>query len=438
MNRDCILLKKQISSGYWPGFTMAMYPNQFAYKKMHVNLREIWKDCKEVNLYFHIPFCKSICPFCGFFTVAKPKDEYIKKYIDKLCNQIRFYSDTFEQKVLIKSICFGGGTPNAIDVESYQQIFDTLRECNFEFDKDLEPSMEVSPELLEENYVKRLYEIGIRRLSLGVQTLDFNLRNKIHRLNNYNYYELLNMIRKNGMNINIDIMYGLANQTIDMVVDTLEKLLEIMPETISLYPLAGKGNSILNKETSISKYDYFRACRKLLENNNYYCESNIKFVKKNQKSTHQQKIYEYQGVPTMGLGCAARSYNYYVHYSVEQSFDSKNRMKMLDDYIEKDFEDFEWFGVTIDELERKSRYGVYGFFMGTVDLDKYNKLFNSDFEEDFKDALDALYFNNLIIKEGNTIKLNYEGRVYTDLVCTRFWSSKNKELYEMERRNGNE
>lgn len=435
MNRDQILLKKQIATGYWPGFTMAMYPNQFAYQKIDIDLKKIWKDCKEVNLYFHIPFCKSLCPYCGFFTVIKQNDEYIKTYIDKVCEQIKFYSDTFEQKVIIKSICFGGGTPNAIDVENYKQIFDTLKKCNFIFDEELEPSMEVSPELLNEEYVKRLYEIGIRRLSLGVQTLDFDLRNKIHRLNNYNYIDLLNMIRKNGMNINIDIMYGLANQNIEMVLDTLIKLLEIMPETISLYPLAGKGNSILNKETSISKYDYFRACRKLLLNNGYYCESNIKFVRKNQKSTHQQKIYEYQGVPTMGIGCAARSYNNYVHYSIESSFDSKNRMKMLNDYINKDFEEHEWFGVNIDENERKSRFGVYGFFMGIVDLNKYRVLFNSEFEEDFKESLDALYFNKLIEKDGEIIKINDEGRVYTDLICTRFWSDNNKKLYGEIRKN---
>lgn len=87
MNISSKILKKQIEMGFWPDFTMAMYPSQFAYKKMNIVLAEIWKNTSKVNVYYHIPLCN---------------------------------------KVYIKSICFGGGTPNHIPVKAYYEIFDTL------------------------------------------------------------------------------------------------------------------------------------------------------------------------------------------------------------------------------------------------------------------------------------------------------------------------
>ena len=81
MNRTERILANQIKMGYWPGYTMAMYPSQFAYSKTDVDFKEIWKDTKEVNLYLHIPFCKSLCPYCGFFTIANNDMSYMDRSI---------------------------------------------------------------------------------------------------------------------------------------------------------------------------------------------------------------------------------------------------------------------------------------------------------------------------------------------------------------------
>ncbi len=436
MNRIAKMLKTQMKMGYWTGFTMAMYPGQFAYEKIDVDFEKVWSDRKEVNLYYHIPFCKSLCPYCGFFTIANDDTSYINKYVEQLNNQMREYASFLNNGNggVIKSICFGGGTPNYIPLEAYEKIFDTLHKSYLFFDDAIEPSMEISPEIINEEYIKGLSQIGIRRLSLGVQSLNVSLRKKINRENNYDLLQLADIMRKYNMNINIDVMSGLVGQTPKMFMDTLEKLMEFKPETISIYPLAGRGSSMIKKSEQImsnkEKYELFREFYDFLLNQDYYCESGIKFVKKNQSSTHQQKIYEYQGIDTMGVGCAARSYNYHTHYTVESGFNHKKRHQVLDEFLQDGYRNMNYYGIHIDEQERKCRFAIYGLFIGRVELDKYKELFNTVFEDDFKEQVEAILELELVKREGNCLISTKEGITYTDIMCYQFWSKSVNEKYK--------
>lgn len=293
--------------------------------------------------------------------------------------------------------------------------------------------MEVSPELLDEDYIKILAELGIKRLSLGIQSLDLSIRKSANRNKSYNIYEILDIIRKYKLNINIDLINGMEFQTADSFMDTLKQIILFKPENISIYPLAGNNSSMFkindNVMSNKEKYDLFKRYYEFLLNNNYYCESNIKFVLKNQSSTHQQKIYEYQGIETLGIGCAARSYNNHIHYSLEKKFNINNRKKLLNEYINYEFNDMNWYGIQIDKDEHKSRFAIYGFLINNIDLIRYKKLFNSNFEDDFKYELEALFILKLAKKNGNLIVLTEKGRVYTDIICMQFWSNKIKDLY---------
>ncbi len=438
MNLSSKILQKQIKMGFWPGFTMAMYPSQFAYRKLNIDLNKIWSNSSQVNLYYHIPFCKSKCPYCGFFSVTQNDDEVMMKYINKLNAQAQYYNEMFNKKIIIKSICFGGGTPNHVPIKAYYNIFDNLSRMNVDFDASLEPSMEISPEIINEDYIKQLRQIGIKRLSLGVQSLDSRLRTSINRSNNYDLFQLVNLIRKYDMNINIDVINGLVGQTPEMFIDTLEALMTFKPETISVYPLAGNNSSMLNIGNNImtnkEKYILFDRFYQYLSDNGYYCESHVKFVKSNQTSTHQQKIYEYQGVETLGFGCAARSYNQYVHYSLEPTFNMCAAYSLLQDYMEKTYEEYEWFGIEMDEYELKSRFAIYGFLTNQLDADDYFVKFKSHFSDDFKEEIEIVIENGLVERiDENQYVLTRKGRTYTDLVCMQFWSKKVRELYKESR-----
>ena len=434
MNKIEKLLRTQKKLGYWPGFTMAMYPSQFAYEEVKVDFERIWKDRNEVNLYYHIPFCKSLCPYCGFFTIAQNDKDYIRKYVSKINEQLNTYVGYFQKKGTIKSICFGGGTPNYAPIDCYDSIFENLNRLNVCLDEKIEPSMEVSPELIDEDYIRDLHSIGIKRLSLGVQSLNLDIRRTINRESNYNLLQLVEIMRKYKMNINIDVMSGIAGQTKESFMDTIHTLMEFKPETISIYPMAGKDSSMIKKSENImtnkEKYELFREYYDYLLDHGYYCESNVKFVLKNQPSTHQQKIYEYQGIDTMGIGCAARSYNHYTHYSVEDRFNPAKRKTLLDEYLQKDFREMTYFGIHMNEMERKCRFAIYGIFIGCVDMKKYYGDFGSSFKSDFSEQVEALLNLGFVTEtEDDKLLLTKEGRVYTDLICVQFWSEDVKKVY---------
>lgn len=425
-------ISKMIQTGFWPGFVVGMYPSQFAYRPIKVDFN-CWRKVREVNLYYHIPFCKWKCPYCTFFMTVHYDDEVAARYIDKVNEQFNFINSYFEEPMVVKSICFGGGTPNSIHVNLYEKIFDTLRKANVIFHEDLEPSMEVSPEILDEPYIKRLAEIGIKRLSLGVQSLDKDLRKSINRKENLNIYDIVDILRKYNLNINFDVMYGLEGQTAESFMDTLKELVKLTPETFSLYPLAGSKTSMFKKKDSLmttkERYQLFDVFYDHLTSNGYECESHVKFKKKNQHSTHQQKIYEYQGTPTLGLGCGARSYNEHVHYTTEYTKNSLTARKYIDEYIEKDYKDLQFCGFEMNEDENKRRTVIYAFFMGKLDPKIYFDKYGTDIWQDFHVELNALLQNDLIEIKDNEVYLTRKGRKYTDLVGFIFWSEDVASMY---------
>ena len=440
MNNLSKILKKQIEWGFWPGFVMAMYPSQFTYEKVDIDVQDIWKNTTDINLYYHIPFCKWKCPYCGFFSVLQKDDEFMHRYVYKMIEQVKYYNSAFQKKVNIKSICFGGGTPNYLPIQYYYEIFNNLSNMNVSFSSELEPSMEISPEIIDENYVRQLKDIGIKRLSLGVQSLDENIRTSINRSNNYSLIQMVELLRKYDMRINIDIINGLEGQTPELFMSTLLEILAFKPENISIYPLAGKNSSVFKRDknimTSKEKYMLFNEYYDYLTSNGYDCESHVKFVRSDQSSTHQQKIYEYQGVETLGLGCAARSYNRFYHYSLESQFNMKttNRIELLDHFLKTPFDEYIWYGIKIDEVEQKCRYVIYSFLVKQLEGQKYYDLFGTKFTDDFEEEIKAVIDNGLINQTSDDLfEITKKGRTYTDLLCMQFWSDKVKQIYDAKR-----
>ncbi|HCE2475714.1 TPA: radical SAM protein [Vibrio parahaemolyticus] len=437
MNSNYIKLKTQIKMGYWPGFIVGMYPSQFAYQPLNVDFHKAWKDVEEVNLYFHIPFCRWSCSFCTFFKVVEKKEDVFNRYVDKVIEQIQFYNRVFDRPIRVKSICFGGGTPNAIPAYSYIRIFDALKKTNFFYDKDLEPSIEVSPEDITLDYLKVLKTAGIQRVSMGVQSLRQDLRRDIGRGRNLEVSDILNDCRDLGLNINIDVINGIKHQDPDAFMDTLRELVEFGPETISTYILSGTDNGLIKNDPGFmstkEKYAVFEEYYDYLTKNGYECESHVKFIKCGQNSTHQQKIYEYQGTPTLGIGCGARSYAPNIHYGNPWHQDKHKANKLIDDYISKPFEDLDWEGFVMNNDENKRRHVIYAWFMGVLDNDIYQQTFGSDFKEDFESEYQALINLDLVQCEGCLIKLNKKGRKYTDLIGVMFWSDKIEHMFNEDR-----
>ena len=176
---------------------------------------------KIYNTYIHIPFCERKCNYCDF-TSLKGTDNQIEKYVNYLLKEIDIYSKDYDLSEKQDTIYFGGGTPSLLPIDSLKIIL-----SRFFYDENTEITIEVNPKTVNINKLKEYRNLGINRLSIGIQTFnDENLKvlGRIH--NSEEAIEVYNMAREVGFkNISLDVMFSLPNQTLEMLKVDLEKLI---------------------------------------------------------------------------------------------------------------------------------------------------------------------------------------------------------------------
>ena len=203
---------------------------------------------KKVGIYIHIPFCKQKCKYCDFvsFQCAEEKaEEYFKclvKEIVEEADKLKF--ETVEKNIEIDTIYIGGGTPSAVSENFIEKIIYTIKE-NYNVSKNAEITIEINPGTVDENKLKKYFEIGINRVSIGLQSANNKLLNMLGRIHNYEQFEdTYNLARKVGFeNINVDLMIGLPNQSIDDVEVSVKEIIKKFPEHISVYSLIVEENT---------------------------------------------------------------------------------------------------------------------------------------------------------------------------------------------------
>ena len=188
------------------------------------------------SIYIHIPFCRHRCNYCDFVTTAG-KQAYIPAYVDALKKEFRVVSDV-SHELRVHSIYFGGGTPSLLSISQYKKLLDSLK-SHFFMTEDCEISLEANPGTLSSEYLLGLKNLGINRISIGVQSTDpFDLKrlDRIHT--NEEVLIINNSIRKAGLNnLNLDLIFGLPWQSLDGWKNSLERAIYLQPEHFSLYSL---------------------------------------------------------------------------------------------------------------------------------------------------------------------------------------------------------
>jgi oxygen-independent coproporphyrinogen III oxidase len=199
----------------------------------------------EVDLYIHIPFCQSLCWYCGCNRVISKDSAKGTEYISYLKKEWQIYLDSFE-KIKIKSIHFGGGTPNFLLQEDFISLMEFLQKNQVE---PIECSIEIDPRTIDISYIEEISKLNLKHVSLGVQDFDENVQNAINRYQPYSVVEFVTVeLRKRGLkSMNFDLIYGLPLQTTDTIKDTIEKVKTLMPEHIALYSYAHLPDKIKNQ-----------------------------------------------------------------------------------------------------------------------------------------------------------------------------------------------
>jgi oxygen-independent coproporphyrinogen-3 oxidase len=201
-----------------------------------------------LGLYIHIPFCYSKCPYCSFFSLANKSESDKEKYLDAIKREIKNYGKKYPE-ITVQSIYIGGGTPT---VYSGDVIYEILETCyqNFRVNKGIEISIESNPATFDIGKAEKILKAGVNRLSIGAQSFNDRLLENIGRIHDKkDIIKSYTIARRVGFkNINVDLMLGIPGQTIRKFLSTLEEVIKLHPEHISIYGLT------IEEDTPFQKY----------------------------------------------------------------------------------------------------------------------------------------------------------------------------------------
>ena len=190
-----------------------------------------------LSLYIHIPFCVRKCFYCDFLS-APANAEKKELYVDLLCREIHMWGQQLGKEYRLETIFLGGGTPSCLLPEQLRKIWKAICD-NFSCSKEMEFTTEANPGTVTKEHIQAWKEMGINRVSLGLQSAQDAELTKLGRIHTYqDFLDTYEQLKKAGFdNINIDLMSDIPGQTMESYQDTLEKVLALKPQHISAYSL---------------------------------------------------------------------------------------------------------------------------------------------------------------------------------------------------------
>jgi len=205
-------------------------------------LRDVASSDAPISLYIHIPFCNTVCYYCGCNKIVTKKYERAQPYLELLIKEIDLVADAMgNSKRPVTQLHFGGGTPTFLNDEQMRQLTNHLhKRFNFVPDAQGEYGIEMDPRECSESTVQVLRECGFNRMSMGVQDFDPIVQKAVNRIQSKaETLRVLNDARANGFtSMNIDLMYGLPHQTVETFSQTLDTIIEFSPDRIALFNYA--------------------------------------------------------------------------------------------------------------------------------------------------------------------------------------------------------
>lgn len=361
------------------------------------------------SVYLHIPFCKRKCNYCSFVSFGSSEDAGLQnKYVEKLIEEIHHFYQ-YDNAPPLKTIYFGGGTPSLLKTVEFEKILS----C-FNFDENTEITTEVNPDSVDLHYLKELKNIGLNRLSIGVQTFDDEILKVIGRLHDsVGAIKAFQDARNAGFeNISLDFIYGLPNQSLKNYEGTLKTAFELDPEHISLYGLKIEEGSEFAKKMPSNlgnedlQAEMFHFTNKTLEKKGYSFYEISNYAKKGYESKHNLNYWnneEYHG-----FGVAAHGYLNGERYSNICDIESylKNPLKKLE--LNK-----------LSEEEKLQEEIFLGFRKCEgIDISKINEKYSVNFEKKYKHVLKK--YEEFILKTPNGYKLNLEGILLSNSILCEF------------------
>ena len=373
---------------------------------------------KEIGIYIHIPFCKKKCYYCDFISYSN-KDDKIEEYIEAIKKEIELQKIKSE----ITTIYIGGGTPSYIDSKYIKEIIEKIYKKNVS--KDAEITIEVNPGTVTIEKLKDYKDCGINRLSIGLQSAQDELLKQIGRIHNFEQFlDTFKMARKVGFkNINVDLMLGLPNQRIKDLKESLDTVIELQPEHISVYSLIVEdGTVIANKiekgELELPEEDLERNMywyvKNTLELNGYKHYEISNFAKQGYESRHNMNCWKQKEY--IGIGTAAHSYRDVVRYS-----NTENIGEYIRNIKKENLERNRIIHEIQKEDDAQREYMLLGLRqLDGVKISEFKSKFGGNPIYIFRNQLKTLTDEGLINVDDDNIRLTDRGIDLANLVWEKF------------------
>ena len=193
----------------------------------------------DLSLYFHLPFCDTLCYFCGCNMIISRNRDRIKKYVDYVKKEVQLIKPYLNKNRKVSQLHWGGGTPTHLMPDEIRELSSFIHN-EFEFTNDAENGCEIDPRELTKEHLIALRETGFNRVSMGVQDFNEKVQKAVNRIQPESITrQVVEWVRElNFHSINLDLIYGLPFQTVKDFESSVEKIIDISPDRIALFNYA--------------------------------------------------------------------------------------------------------------------------------------------------------------------------------------------------------
>ncbi|MBQ6846854.1 MAG: NUDIX domain-containing protein [Oscillospiraceae bacterium] len=396
---------------------------------------EEWKDAKELSLYIHIPFCKTRCKFCEYVVLEGTDDSVENEYVELLLREMEMYSEILKGKKIV-GYDLGGGTPTKLSVENLKKITEAVYSL-FDVEEGTVFSVETTPLIAanEPEKIKAVYDMGYKRISMGVQTVSEKLLSELGRDGSKSIYErAVANIRKAGFeSFNIDLMYGFLHQSETDFDNTLHYAIGLNPEHITLYRNRYKGTKLEYEAGGVSIYKamyQYRIAYRVLTENGYMAnvgKNTFSKVKNDYGTSDYLTKRVIKGTPYVGMGLGAQSFGMnYLAYNLGAAEKRMERYRKAINEGKLPFQDI----YRLPQDETIAKMVSVAFYFAFVDMDAFYKRFGVDFREKFAEEVKFVLDNGLMEIKENRIYLTERGSDYINGIIPLFYSERSKKELE--------
>lgn len=373
----------------------------------------------KISLYIHIPFCAQKCLYCDFPSFAR-KDHLRKAYIEALNKEIISLREK-HNNLEINTIFIGGGTPSVLEANELEFLLKEVAKLNMA--KDIEYSMECNPGNLTEEKLEVMKKYGVNRISMGLQAKQDNLLKGLGRIHNYKTFkENFLLAKKVGFNnINVDLMFGLPNQSLNEWEETLREIISLEPAHISAYSLIIEEgtafynlyeNDKLKLPTEEEERKMYHLAKKILEENGFNQYEISNYAKEGKECRHNLAYWNMDN--WIGVGSAAASYI------------NGKRIKNISS-VEEYINSIKDKGEAVEEIINNSKNDNMEEFMfmglrkiNGIDENEFKNRFSMNINDVYGEILNKYIGEGLLIRESGRIFLSEKGIEISNVIMADF------------------